>query len=138
MMRDDFDLKKALEDYCAVFQQRSRVETEFSMPSREFGIRPDQQLMLLRVLQEALANAVKHGEPKKIRVSLAETGGQLLMNVQDDGRGFVWAGGVAGHYGLANMQERAKKTGGLCDITSEPDHGTLVSLRIPLLDEKAY
>ena len=137
MMRDDFDLRKALEDYCAVFQQRSRVEIEFSMPAREFGIRPDQQLMLFRVLQEALTNAAKHGLPKRIRVALSEVERHLLMKVQDDGKGFTWTGGVAGHYGLANMQERAKKAGGFCEITSEPDQGTLVSLRIPLLDAQA-
>ena len=138
MMRDDFDLRKALEDYCAVFQQRSRVETEFTMPPRDLGIRPDQQLMLFRVLQEALANAVKHGEPRKVKVSIAEVERHLLMQVRDDGKGFTWGGGVAGHYGLANMQERARKSGGQCEITSEPDHGTLVSLRIPLLDETVY
>ncbi|MBI5525278.1 MAG: sensor histidine kinase [Deltaproteobacteria bacterium] len=132
MMRDDFDLRKALEDYCAAFQQRSRVEIEFFMPRREFGIRPDQQLVLFRVLQEALSNAVKHGAPAKVRVSLSEVDSALMLKVQDDGKGFAWTGGVSGHYGLANMQERARKAGGTCEITSEPGHGTLVTLRIPL------
>jgi signal transduction histidine kinase len=137
MMRGDLDLRKALEDFCTAFSQRGRLEIEFSMPKTEAEVRPDQQLMLLRVLQEAVNNTLKHAGPCKVTVmvGLGERG--LEMIIADNGRGFAWSGAVEGHYGLANMQERARKAGGECEIKSAPGLGTTVTLRIPPADASA-
>jgi signal transduction histidine kinase len=131
MMRGDFDLRKAMEDFCSSFLKRGRVEVEFSMPGRIPPVRPDRQLMMLRVLQEAMNNAVKHAEPGRISVSVFEEGDDLVMKVADDGKGFTWTGGIEGHYGLANMRERARKAGAELDVESAPGRGTAVTLRMP-------
>jgi signal transduction histidine kinase len=58
----------------------------------------------------------------------------LIVEVSDDGRGFDAQTGTAGHDGIANMHERLKSLGGVCEITSDARTGTTVRFRAPLPD----
>jgi signal transduction histidine kinase len=82
---------------------------------------------------EALTNARQHSAARRVRVTLGATEGWLLVEVVDDGRGFV-AGPADGGMGLSTMRERAALLGGELEVRSEPGGGTRVRLRLTRLE----
>ncbi len=107
----------------------SELEAE---PSR---LTAAQQTVVLRVLQEALQNIRKHGAASAATVASAIDGGDWVLTVRDDGRGFD-VGAVAArgrrNFGLQFMRERAELIGARFEVHSRPDGGTLVRLAIPV------
>ncbi|MCU0751403.1 MAG: sensor histidine kinase, partial [Akkermansiaceae bacterium] len=89
---------------------------------------------LLRIAQEALANAIKHGAASEVRISLQEAADTILLSVRDDGCGFTPsppdAVGIS-HFGILGMHERAEKINGLLHIESTPNHGCTVTVQLP-------
>ncbi len=85
---------------------------------------------LYRIVQESLANVYKHAQASCVEVHLAFQQGEVLLQVADDGLGFVVEGEYAGH-GLKNLAERARELGGRLDIASAPGQGTCVTLTLP-------
>jgi two-component system sensor histidine kinase UhpB len=94
----------------------------------------DVQLVVYRVAQEALTNAARHSEAKRIGVSLRCSGGGVELEVADDGRGFAFEQSERG-LGIGGMRERALLVGAELTIESRPGHGTTVRLQIPPLRE---
>ena len=94
-----------------------------------------QQTVVLRVLQEALQNVRKHGAASAVTVATAIEGGDWVLTVRDDGRGFD-VGAVAArgrrNFGLQFMRERAELISASFEVHSRPDGGTLVRLAIPV------
>jgi PAS domain S-box-containing protein len=86
---------------------------------------------LLRVLQEALTNARRHSAARKVEVRLRMEGKAILIEVADDGRGFEPESAKSG-VGLSAMRERVEGLGGRIEVTSLPDEGTKVKVRVPL------
>ncbi|MEW6046693.1 MAG: GAF domain-containing sensor histidine kinase, partial [Bacillota bacterium] len=87
---------------------------------------------LVRVTQEAVHNALKHGAPRLVRVRLAASGGGLALSVRDDGAGFdVRKARTSGGQGLSIMGERCRLAGGRLRLRSRPGAGTLVSAWVP-------
>jgi PAS domain S-box-containing protein len=82
-----------------------------------------------RIIQEALTNARRHSEAKRISVSLKMDEGDLLAEVSDDGQGL--GQGAPSGVGLSSMRERATVIGGELEIESEVGRGTRVRLRFP-------
>ncbi len=90
---------------------------------------------LLRICQEAMSNAARHGAPSKIDVTLAYRADSIEVSVEDDGNGFDYAAAAAdqtGHFGLAVMEERARRLGGRLEIESRPGSGTIVRAVVPI------
>jgi signal transduction histidine kinase len=90
---------------------------------------------LLRISQESINNAIKHGVPKNVRLNLTFGADWLQLSVEDDGCGFDVehaSGSPAGHFGLLGMRERAEKIGGVLKIRSVPGAGTKVELSLPI------
>ena len=92
-----------------------------------------QALQVLRLLQEALSNVIKHAGARTVAISAQVADGAVLVRVVDDGGGFDPAAATAGR-GMVNMHHRAARLGGLCEITSSPGPGAgaVVALRLPL------
>ncbi len=91
--------------------------------------------MLLRIGQEAIVNAVRHGHAGKIEIDLNYEAGQVELHVQDDGCGFDPDEERArdnDHFGLLGMRERASQLGGSLRISSSPGHGTNIEVTVPL------
>ena len=88
-----------------------------------------------RIAGEALRNAFKHAEAKRIEVEIRYDERRLRLRVRDDGKGIdakhLNEDGRPGHYGLRGMRERAKLMSGKLAVWSEVDSGTEVELRIP-------
>ena len=88
---------------------------------------------LLRIGQEAVANAVRHAAASRIDVQLIYESSRVSLRVEDDGRGFSpGANGLEGHYGLRGMQERASEIDAALELESAPGEGTRVSVQAPL------
>lgn len=91
---------------------------------------PEADLIVYRVAQEALTNAVRHADATTVRVGLARGGdGGVVLEVEDDGRGIGDAAGGAG--GIRGMRERALLVHGRLDVGPGPRGGTLVRLQVP-------
>jgi signal transduction histidine kinase len=86
-----------------------------------------------RIAQEALHNALRHGDASAVSVGLRARNGSVVVEVVDDGRGFDPAApGAAGQrLGLASMRERARAAGGRLEVRSRPGGGTTVRLEVP-------
>lgn len=87
-------------------------------------------LQLLRIMQEALTNVLKHAQAKNVRIELQQRGGMLELEVVDDGIGANLSNDRSGR-GIANMHARAKQLGGELDVRSGAG-GTRVTLRLPM------
>ncbi|WP_130798614.1 GAF domain-containing sensor histidine kinase [Streptomyces otsuchiensis] len=92
-----------------------------------------QEEALLRVAQEALHNALRHADPRHVRVSLGGRGLAAVLRVTDDGVGFdPDAVRDAGrHLGLVSMRERATGVGGRLRVDSTPGQGTVIEMEVP-------
>jgi signal transduction histidine kinase len=88
---------------------------------------------LYRIALEALHNAFKHAQPRRVELRLALSAPEqaLLLEVRDDGQGFATGGSFPGHLGLRSMAERAARLGGTGTVESTPGRGTCVRARIP-------
>lgn len=88
---------------------------------------------LLRIGQEATANAVKHGQAASIQIELRYQINQVQLTVIDDGKGFqpeTAPSGESGHFGLLGMRERAEKIGGRLRISSSPGRGATIQITV--------
>jgi signal transduction histidine kinase len=97
------------------------------------------EMNLLRIAQEAVANAVKHGCAQQVNIDLLYTPASVLLKVSDDGCGFPSTEVArAGHFGLLDMRERAHSMGSRLNIESEVGHGTCISLQVSLDSTEAH
>ena len=87
---------------------------------------------LYRIAQEAVNNALKHATASEIRIGLERREGSLLLEVDDDGRGFEENAMRSGGIGLRVMRYRAQLIGGVLDLGPAPAGGTRVSCRVKL------
>ena len=95
---------------------------------------------LLRIGQEAMTNAVRHGNAATVRVELRYHPESVVLSVRDDGKGFdtepaTVPDGV--HWGLRTMKERAEQIGGTLQITSAAGQGTAVEVAVPITPSNA-
>lgn len=92
---------------------------------------PDIELATFRIAQEAMANALRHGQPP-IRITYRTNGESLTLSVDDEGQGFARSirSGSDGH-GLLNMRLRADAIGARLELLHRPDRGTHVGVEWP-------
>ena len=113
--------------------QLQRIGVELDWSTAELpevsGVTPGNALTILRILQEAITNALKHGPARKITIrGIAMDDNRAAITVEKDGSRF--AAGPGGH-GLANMRRRADQLQG--EIRSDAlDHGARVTLLLPM------
>ena len=127
-------LKESLDQIAAGHPVRLRVlVTGQPRPMRE-----DVDEAVLRIAQEAVANAVRHAGASEIQVSLAYDDRSLRLRVEDDGQGFDLdaASRQVGHWGLRNMQERSHRIGAEWKLASAAGHGAVIEVFVPLPDGK--
>ncbi len=92
---------------------------------------PAVEVAVLRVAQEALHNALRHADPRLIRVRLSHTGPRLVLEINDNGKGFDLAADSSRGLGLASMRDRAENAGGTLEVAAAPTGGTTVRLEVP-------
>ncbi len=132
---DAQDLPTALES-CArrlVAGSPVSVQVEISNVNRTLPWALEQNI--LRIAQEAVANAVKHGSARIILIALEIHGQFLRLRIHDDGRGFETSDTLsasAGHFGIVGMKERAEHSGGQFSLASRPGFGTQIEVTVPI------
>jgi signal transduction histidine kinase len=96
------------------------------------NLRPDLTVCLFRIVQEALQNAIKYSQARRVSVHLASDAEGLSLTIADDGVGFdvdaAWGKGL----GLISMVERLEAIGGALAVHSRPGGGTRVEVKVPL------
>jgi two-component system sensor histidine kinase UhpB len=128
---DDLGLINALIALC------SRVDAQGVLTvRRELGVRlpalgPETELVIYRVAQEGLTNALRHANATEATLSLSAGAGQLILSVADNGTGLP-STMPADTVGIAGMRERAMLVDGRLEIESRPDAGTEVRLTVPV------
>jgi signal transduction histidine kinase len=94
---------------------------------------------LLRIIREAVHNAVEHSGGTAVDVGLAEQDGRVVAVVADDGTGFDLTARerAVGHFGIRGMRERARRIGGMLAIETHPGGGTRVVVSVPVGHDEA-
>jgi two-component system sensor histidine kinase DegS len=109
-----------------------RVEADLD-PSID-TIRGGSELVILRIIQEALQNIRRHAAASSAGVHAQRDGAGWVVEIRDNGRGFdpaAAAGGARRSFGLQFMRERAESIGAGFEVRSRPDGGTMVRITIP-------
>ena len=125
-------LATALRKHVAVLRRISGIEVELVLdgPPR---LAPAAEEQVFLIAQEAMQNALRHADARRVEVRLGGRDGGLALAVADDGRGFDAADPEprARRLGLTSMEERAATAGGTLAIESAPGRGTTVRLEVP-------
>jgi two-component system sensor histidine kinase DevS len=127
------DLMNGLKRLVTEYRAHTLAEAVLTGPKEPLNDLPQSYaLAMFHICQEALANAAKHAGAKRVDVSVWVTSDRVLMEVQDNGRGFDMEqmSTSLGH-GLANMQTRVRNVGGEVDISSKRNEGTTVLAWVP-------
>lgn len=109
--------------------KKLKVDGDFGDLSRHL------QWELWHIAHEALSNAVRHGHPRLLSLTLARDNGRVRLTAADDGIGFDPGRsdpGAALHQGLSNMRRRAEALGGTFTVRSAPGQGTSVEIDVPV------
>jgi two-component system sensor histidine kinase UhpB len=128
---DDLGLKAALSGLVDDVGRRSGLDTDFESAGELAQLPTEIQLVVYRVAQEAISNAVQHAEAKNVRVQLFRDGHKVELSVGDDGEGFTFDQAARG-LGISGMRERSLLVGGDLRVESRPELGTRVRLSVPL------
>lgn len=129
---DDIGLSAALEWYCIEFSKRTGLQLHMDINDVQTED-VQKNLSIYRILQESLTNVIRHSGAKNVIVSLSIIEKNLVLLIQDDGAGITQTQvNSMKSFGIMGMIERVKQSGGLMEITSLDNGGTLVSVHIPL------
>ena len=123
---DDLGLANALLGLCSRIEQQGHVPIRRALASGLPPCSPEVELVLYRVAQEALTNALRHSEASRLVVSLSEKDGDVVLVVADNGRGL--SENAPSGNGLPGMRERALLVGANFDLRSLKDGGVEVRL----------
>ena len=131
-MLDELGLAAALRWHTREFSQRSGIAVDMQVEGDVDGLPERYRTCIYRVAQEALTNCARHARAGQVRFTLHSGLGRFTMTVQDDGVGFDRAKLSGKGLGLLGMEERVRELGGELTVFSEPHHGTLLRIELPL------
>lgn len=125
------DLKAALESLAVNVSHSCLIKSVVTPNAAALPISAPVAAQLYRIAQEAVRNAVEHGSAHDVLIQLTFGNGEMVLTVQDDGKGFNTKTNGQG-MGLRIMRYRAQCIGGSCEVHPGPTQGTLVHCRVPL------
>jgi two-component system sensor histidine kinase UhpB len=127
---DDLGLTNALRALVATLGRGAHLDVTPQIDPGLPSLTAEQELVVYRVAQEALTNAVRHSNAATVRFRLEAGEQEVILSVEDDGEGFASAASEGS--GLRGMRERALLVRGRLEIDSAPARGTSVRLRVPV------
>jgi len=136
---EETGLVAALTHEAQRWQGRTGIATTVrTQPSRSpLALRPQAEVALFRIVQEALNNVAHHSGARRVEVSIEERDGWLEVTVGDDGQGFDPASSRPDRFGLVGMSERARLAGAELEVESRLGGGTRVTARMRLAEPVA-
>ena len=137
---DDLGLLATIEWYIRQFKRLyGDIRIDYTNETAERDIPEALKIIIYRIIQEGLTNAEKHSEASAIRLSLksSENKKAISLSIEDNGRGFevdkvLSKKDPLSGYGLTAMLERCEIVGGSFHVHSTPNHGTKITVRLPL------
>ena len=134
---DRLGLTKALRDMMQRAGEASGIACEIDLEDIDGLLPADDAINLYRLVQEAMNNIVKHSGASCVVLTLQHHPDHIFLRITDNGRGFDVAKvreatGANTGTGLAGMEERARLTGGEFSLSSEPEKGSTLAIRIPV------
>lgn len=128
----DLGLGVALANECAAFGDQYGMQVKCACHKLPERVPEDVSLCLYRIAQESLRNIREHAEAREVSVTLRCGNGEVVLTIEDDGRGFVRdAVRGKGGLGLISMEERVRLVDGKLSIASRPGGGARVEARVP-------
>ena len=144
---DDLGLVAALRWYVQAYEQRRGIPTELvvqgdagQLPAEH---RTEYEIVIFRIVQEALTNIAKHAAASHAVVTLQLSPDQICVTIEDDGRGFdptpfLQRDRQQAGWGLMGIRERALLLGGECKLATAPGKGTLISVCAPIKGDSTH
>ncbi len=134
---DDFGAVAAMESVAEKYRATSELEIRVTAPDPTIRCAAPVELMLFRVFQEALTNAVKHSGARRMLVRVALDDDTVVLEISDDGKGFdshayFRKPSASGGLGLIGMRERVAHFGGVFRVTSRIGAGTRLYVSVPI------
>jgi signal transduction histidine kinase len=133
----DLGLTAAIDGLVERFRRKHKIAITLQAAEDIGRIGTKTEVFLFKSIQELLTNIAKHADARHIRVSLRRDGGGVMVQVEDDGRGFD--PGILdkeyekdSKFGLFNIKERFNLLGGSVDIHSSPGNGSAIVIRTPV------
>ncbi len=132
-MLDHIGLTSAIQWQAEEFEKRNGIPCSVVFDPEEINIGQNRSTTVFRIFQETLTNIARHANASKVEALLKLQAGELLLRVNDDGKGITKQRALdAKSLGLIGMRERVHYWGGSFEIYGTPNQGTTVVVRIPL------
>lgn len=129
-------LLQALQQLVQHHRLKNALEGEFQNHGGELDLSPEDEVQVFHIVQEALANVVKHARARRVWLRVERRDGYARVTVTDDGVGFHGSRQASeshhGHFGIDIMRERAARLGGTLDIAAGEGCGTRVQIAFPV------
>ena len=132
---DDLGLIPTLEADVRLFEERTGIECELSLPTIPLSLDGVSSTALYRIIQEALTNVVRHSNASRVEIHMQQVDGDVFLEIRDDGRG-ITSDEVSSpaSLGLIGIRERAAIIGGTAEFEGSSGRGTIVSVHVPASD----
>jgi signal transduction histidine kinase len=129
---DDLGLHSSVKAYASELEQRGALEIDLRLEFDESDVPGEVAIHVLRIVQEALTNVVRHAQSRRVFVSISHHEVDLEICVEDQGIGFDPLEIPTDRLGLLGIQERVELLGGSFQLRAAPGRGTILRARIPL------
>jgi PAS domain S-box-containing protein len=134
---DELGLVEASRNLCKELEARSNLQVSCQIAEPVKRLPPAVELNLFRIIQETLNNAEQHAHATAVSLQMAVQDASLELSIRDNGRGFDLKSARPSQdkrrgIGLTNVRERAAALGGVCEINSAPNQGTVIHVRVPV------
>jgi two-component system, NarL family, sensor kinase len=128
----ELGLPESISNELKILQNTGLYQTSFELTGSKYRLPPQKEMVLFRIVQESLHNALKHAKAKNIGVKLQYQPAHFMLTISDDGEGFESATleAAATGIGLKNMRDRSALIGAKFLIRSSPGNGTFISVEI--------
>lgn len=137
---DQMGLVQTIFGYCQDFSDRHDLSVNFQSAGLDrLRLDEDTEINLYRMVQEGLNNALRHAEAQHINVKLVAAYPDIILRIEDNGRGFdverrITSAASERRMGLRSMEERTALLGGKIEINSRPSEGTRICVTLPYWD----
>jgi signal transduction histidine kinase len=139
---DSLGLTKALEAMLKRASDSSLIQFSCSIDQIDDLLAKESEINLFRVVQESVNNIIKHSAATEARVRIEKVFPNILLKIQDNGKGFLMAEAAAEQtsvgLGLKGIRERVRILGGRCTIETATDKGTIISVTIRLAETNEW
>jgi len=135
-MLDDLGLGPALQWQAREYSRRNGIPATVEIDGDLENVAEDLRTCVYRVVQESLTNCARHAQARNVRIAVHGGKSEIAATIQDDGIGFANVNTASRGIGLIGMEERARELGGTMTVWSQPNKGTVVEIKLPLVREQ--